>query len=101
MHIIIMTDNTTVLVGINKQGSVISAACNKIARQIWQFAMGEQLWLSAARCPGVENIEADEASRVFDDKTEWALRENIFKEIIVEFGKPTIDLFASRLNHKG
>ena len=99
-HIRIMTDNTTALAGINKQGSVISTACNKIARQIWQFARGEGLWLSAAHCPGVENIEADEASRVFDDKTEWALREDIFREIIVEFGTPTIDLFASRLNHK-
>ena len=99
-HIRIMTDNTTALACINKQGSVKSAACNTIARQIWEFAMNGQFWISAAHCPGVENVEADEASRVFDDRTEWMLRDDIFASIVTKFGNPSIDLFASRLNHK-
>ena len=73
---------------------------NKLARQIWEFAISLDLWLSAAHIPGAQNIEADEASRVFDDRTEWALRGDLFKIMCKIFGEPTIDLFASRLNHK-
>jgi hypothetical protein len=32
--------------------------------------------------------------------TEWSLNPDIFKEICTMFGKPNIDLFASRLNNK-
>ena len=73
---------------------------NKLARQIWEFAIARDLWLSAAHIPGAQNIEADEASRVLDDRTEWALRGDPFKIMCKIFGEPTIDLFASRLNHK-
>ena len=69
-------------------------------REIWQFANCHKAWLSAVHCPGVENIEADEASRAFDDKTEWTLHQAIFQYIVNQFGTPSIDLFASRLNCK-
>ena len=41
---------------------------------------------------------ADERSQIFDDKTEWKLNASVFQSIVREFGKPAIDLFASRLN---
>ena len=45
------------------------------------------------------NVESDEASREFDESTEWMLRKDIFVSICEHFGiKPEIDLFASRLN---
>ena len=97
-HVRIMTDNTTALACLNKQGSVKSRSCNKMTRLIWDFAMGQYVWLSAAHCPGALNVEADEASRVFDDKTEWTLRKDIFEILCKHFRKPDIDLFASRLN---
>ena len=31
---------------------------------------------------------------------EWVLDMNIFQDIVCRFGKPDIDLFTSRLNHK-
>ena len=99
-HVRIMTDNMTAVVCINKQGSTKSPACNAITREIWNFAILKGLWLSAAHCPGVLNVEADEASRVFDDQTEWALRLDVFQHICHYLGHPTIDLFVSRLNHK-
>ena len=34
-HILIYSDNTTTVVGINKQGSTQSPNCNAIARDIW------------------------------------------------------------------
>ena len=61
--------------------------------------MNGQFWLRAAHCPGVENVEANVAFRVFDDKTEWMLGD-IFASIVAIFGNPSTDLLASRLNHK-
>ena len=100
IHVRIMTDNTTAVACINKQGSTKSQTRNKLTRQIWEFAMKHNLWLSAAHIPGCKNVEADEASRVFNDCTEWTLRSDIFQRLVKEFGEPSIDLFASRLNHK-
>ena len=51
---------------------------------------------------GCLNVEADELSRGLNinEDIEWALVMDIFQEIVCRFGKPDIDLFASRLNHK-
>jgi hypothetical protein len=37
---------------------------------------------------------------VFDDATEWSLDPAIFDRITKAWGMPSVDLFASRLNHK-
>ena len=34
------------------------------------------------------------------DNLEWTLKEYVLEKVIKLFGKVTIDLFASRLNHK-
>ena len=47
------------------------------------------------------NVEADQASRVFNDGSEWALSKEIFQSICRSVGMtPTVDMFASRLNTK-
>jgi ribonuclease HI len=97
-HILIKSDNQTTVVGINKQGSTQSANCNRITRTIWFWAIDRDIWLSATHCPGKLNIEADAASHIFNDSTEWKLDPTIFYSICEVFSKPTIDLFASRLN---
>ncbi len=99
-HIRVMSDNTTTVACINKQGSTQSFKCNSMARHIWDFAVDRNIWLSAAHCPGVLNTEADLASRVFKDETEWTLNQNDFLQICNWLGTPNIDLFASRLNCK-
>ena len=51
--------------------------------------------------PGVENIEADRASREFKDDVEWTLNQSVFDKLCQKFQiLPDIDLFASRLNNK-
>ena len=99
-HILIRSDNTTAVSGINRQGSTHSVNCNNITRQIWTWAMDTKNWLSASHCPGVLNVEADIASRLFNDSTEWTLDNKTFNHLCKKFGTPTIDLFASRLNFK-
>ena len=99
-HVRIMCDNTTAVANVTKQGSIRSKSNNHMTRKIWDFAIERNLWLSIAHCPGSENTEADRASRVFQDEIEWSLAQGIFDRICDCFGKPDIDLFASRLNHK-
>ena len=76
-HVRIMTDNTTALTSVNKQGSTRSQMQNNITRRIWDLALEKKFWIPAAHVPGKENIEADEASRIFKDRTEWSLRKSL------------------------
>ena len=62
--------------------------------------MGYELKQLATHCLGKLNVEADEASRSFNDSTEWTLSKSAFKQITRRFGKPDIDLFASYLNYR-
>ena len=50
--------------------------------------------------PGVVNNIADLKSRYFYDNKEWSLNPYIFEQICEKFGKPEIDLFATRLSAK-
>ena len=97
-HILIQSDNTTTVVSVNRQGSTHSPRCNAVARQIWIWAIKSKNWLSATHCPGVLNVEADLASRIFNDTTEWMLSKYFFRRLCYTFMTPDIDLFASRLN---
>jgi len=96
-HLRVMTDNTTTMLCINNQRST-SLHCNRLARDIWDWCLSQHIWISAAHCPGILNVEADAASRTFHDDTEWSLHPKIFQNICDEFGTPSIDAFASRLN---
>ena len=49
------------------------------------------MWISEAHIPGKDNTEADQQS------TEWKLHPELFQKIGDKFGKPDIDLFASRI----
>ena len=51
---------------------------------------------------GFFNVEADELSRGLNlnKVLELALDMDIFQEIVCRFGKPVIDFFALRLDHK-
>jgi hypothetical protein len=99
-HIRIMSDNTTAIAAIYKQGSTKAFQCNLVARRIWLWCLDRNIWLSAAHIPGVDNVEADHASRVFKDELEWTLTDHVYKSIVKKFGRPDIDLFASHLNCK-
>ena len=59
-----------------------SLLCNSMARDIWVWCKEKGIWLSASHIPGVDNVLADKASQVFDDTTEWKLKEAIYSDIV-------------------
>ena len=66
-------------------------------KDIWNWAIANDIYLSASHIPGVLNVEADAESRKSEVRTEWKLNEDVFQNMISYF-KPSIDLFASRVN---
>ena len=97
-HIKVMSDNTTAIAYINNMGGIKSPQCNTMAKTIWTWCRSRSIWITAAYIPGLDNTEADTASRKFNEATEWMLSTNVFRSITSEFGMPSVDLFASSLN---
>ena len=60
-HIRVMMVNTAAAY-INYMGGIRSHLCDDIAFNMWQWAAGQQIWVSAAHAPGSENIVADKNS---------------------------------------
>ncbi|XP_068749289.1 uncharacterized protein [Montipora capricornis] len=100
IHVQIYSDNSTTVNYINALGGTHSRECNTSAKDIWQWCIDKQIWLTAAHIPGTKNVEVDRESRVFSDNKEWMIRPDIFRKITDIWGDPFIDLFASRLNQQ-
>ena len=99
-HIKILTDNSTAVSYINNMGGVKSDDCNLISKKIWIWCIKHNIWISCSHIAGKKNIEADKKSRIFNDDLEWQLNLNFFQNIVEKWGKPDIDMFASRLNNQ-
>ena len=80
---------------INAMGGTKSPRCNQIAYDVWDWCVNNNTWLTATHIAGVEKTEAEEGSRLFNDRTEWTLKREIFAQITTHWGTPEIDLFAT------
>ena len=87
-HLRILTDNSTSVSYINKQGGT----------EVWETCIQHLSHLSAAHIPGKHNVIADLASHKFQDSAEWMICTDILDKLCSIFGIPDIDLFESRLN---
>ena len=99
-HIQIQSDNTTAIAYITEMGGCHSQECDSVARDIWEWAITRRNWLSASFIPGKQNASADQLSRKFNAVTECRLNPLLFIQISTVFGTPSVDLFASRINHQ-
>ena len=97
-HVKVNSDNSTAMCYLNSMGGTKSPPCNKLVQDIWTWCMQNKVLFSASHLPGVLNVEADQRSRQFNERTEWHLREDVFQQITKLWGTPKIDLFASKLN---
>lgn len=100
IHVQVFMDNTTSCSYITKFGGM-SEELNKIARDIWFWCLERTIHLSVAHVPGVDNNEADQESGKVNDDTEWSLTlTKVFDAIKSVHPEMSVDLFASRTNHK-
>ena len=82
-------------------GTSHSVQYNAVIKEIWQFCIKCNIWLSAAYIPGKTNIDVDEESRRENQDTKRMLNPDILSNALERLDvKPEIDLFASKLNHQ-
>ena len=78
-----------------------SLACDTIAKQIWDWVLEREMWISGEHIVGELNIEADAESRDDSSGKEYKLKPEVFADIVSLFKiSPSIDRFASRLNYQ-
>lgn len=100
-HIHLHIDNQVALFSLRAQGSTRSPLCNKFTAKIMRFFEEHDLHLTVTYIKSGCNVEADLASRATcNDDIEWSLKQNVFDELCEVFGRPQVDLFATRLNFK-
>lgn len=100
IHVRLMLDNSTALAYINNLGGIKSTALDSLSRQIWEWCIERNIFLSAQHIPGKMNLRADALSRQFCSNLEWSLNTQIFEQVLKMSFTPEIDLFASQLNAK-
>ena len=98
---LVATDNSTVVVYINKQGGTHSLEMCTLLWKILTWCHRYQITLKARHIPGCLNVMADLLSRSNQvQSTEWSLHSQVFKQICLKWLTPHVDLFATSLNHK-
>ncbi|XP_038055782.1 uncharacterized protein LOC119727789 [Patiria miniata] len=96
--VLIKTDNTTMVVYINKQGGTRSPQLCYLTWEMFQWLIRHKADLRAIHIPGAENDIADSLSRGKVIHTECSLNKRIVSQIFSILGRPHIDLFASAIN---
>ena len=99
-HVKVLTDNTTTVYCINRQGSSRSPVLLQLSEKLFRLAQIRKLHLSAVHLPGKLNSWSDALSRQTSTAVNWTLKESVFRELTRKFGNPEVDLFASTANHK-
>ena len=73
----------------------------QLTRQVHEWAEAHSIELSARYIPGKRNVVADTLSR--RDQvigTEWSLHQDVAERLFDLWGRPVVDLFATRHNRK-
>lgn len=101
LHVRVVTDNRTVSAYINRQGGTISKNLSVRTEQMLIWARESGISISARYISGSLNILADQLSRPHTViQTEWTLAHKVLEPVWDLWGKPLIDLFATRFNHR-
>jgi len=59
LHVQLNIDNTTAIAYIDKIGGMRSRKCNELAKQLWAWCIGRNIWVPACHSPCVLNVTAD------------------------------------------
>jgi hypothetical protein len=82
-------------------GTSHSKEINLLVKEIWDFCITTNIWITLAHIPGKQNVIADFESRRGTNDTEWALDQTVYDQAIqLLCVTPCLDMFASRLNYK-
>ncbi len=97
-HVLIRTDNTSVVSYINRQGGIRSKALCEQAAILLLWADSRLLSIRATHIPGLLNRGADMLSRRRIPQGEWRLHPESVQVIWNLYGKAEVDLFSTSEN---
>ena len=101
ISIVLATDNTTVVTYLKNQGGTHCYALYQLAKDVLILCSQFQIRLVVRHIPGRLNLLADSLSRSLAPvNTEWEFHQAVFQSIVLHWGNPNIDLFATSLNFK-
>ncbi len=95
-HVLVRSDNTSVVSYINHQWGLRSHPLCKLAFQILLWSQGKLLSLRTTFIPGALNIGANILFRQGLRPGEWRLHPEVVELIWKEFGQAQVDLFVSQ-----
>ncbi|XP_014834349.1 PREDICTED: uncharacterized protein LOC106912030, partial [Poecilia mexicana] len=95
-HVLVWSDNTSVVFHINHQGGTRSIILLRLTQKLLTWAAPLFSSLRAAHIPGVQNVPADILSRGRPPPGEWRLHPEVVGVIWEKYGIAAVDLFASR-----
>jgi ribonuclease HI len=99
--ILISTDNSTVKAYINRQGGTRSWQLMEETVKLYHLVIQNNWYIRAKHIPGRLNVIADHLSRAGQIlPTEWSLHPEAAELIFQKWGRPMIDLFATKTNKK-
>ena len=97
--VLVMTDNTTVVLYIKKQGGLVSWLLFLEVRKLFLWCYPRGIYLKVAYIPGSRNVLADALSRRGQIlKAEWQMDRPIFLALFERFPELQCDLFATKDN---
>ncbi|MGH0132682.1 UNVERIFIED_CONTAM: hypothetical protein FKN15_040040 [Acipenser sinensis] len=94
-HVLIRSDNRTVVVYINHQGGLRSRRLCRMAASLLLWAQRKFQSLRAVHLPGVQNSAADLLSRTVPPPGEWRFHPQVMEGVWARFSRAEVDLFAS------
>lgn len=98
---VVMSDNTTVVAYVNKQGVLVSHSLHLLTVQVHEWAAAHSVELSARYSPGKRNVLTMKLSRQGQViGTEWSFHIDITERFFDIWGLPSIDLLATWHNRK-
>lgn len=96
-HVLVRTDNTTMVAYITRQGEVCSRQLHSLVRRLILWSRDHFLSLGVTHVLGALNAGADMLSST-PMYREWTLHAGVVERIWVRFSLVSVDLFASRKN---
>src|SRR5207253_1604098 len=97
----VQADNTTALAYLKKGGGTHSSRLHNLTSEIFRLCETHHVTLLPLHIPGRLNVLADALSQ--PDRlplTEWTLDQGCCEQVFSLWGRPSIDLFATRENRR-
>ena len=94
----ILSDNSTTVSYINKQGGTHSLSLFKLAQDLWDCCDLHQITPTALHLAGVDNVLADALSRGNYCPMEWSLHRQTLMSLWQVWDRPIVDMFAMARN---